>query len=193
MPASRGNKLQPKGESSDFIVCCFFFVHSFKVWPHSVLSVVLPIKAPSAPIWGRDNKQLYSITAFRCTLGATCQNKDGWFLWSTGERAFRFPPKGEITDQLSGLPWKPFVSPVTMTSRWQWHRDGVSVSRAHTHLLNCQRGRYVSFYIFHAWFETTLGECSESVTVVLGWLSWSVVGSRSKQVLLELVVTEEPG
>lgn len=63
------------------LLCWGFFVdiHCFKVCPPLVLSVALSIKALSALIWGRDNKQLNSITVFGCTLCATCQNKDGWF------------------------------------------------------------------------------------------------------------------
>lgn len=43
-----------------------------------------------------------------------------------GREGISVSSRGEITDHLSHLSWKPFVNPVTVTSRWQWHGDRVS-------------------------------------------------------------------
>lgn len=61
-----------------------------------------------------------------------CVPKTRWVgLAEYGKEGISISSKGEITDQLSSLSWKPFVNPVTMTSGGSGTDTGL-VSAAHT-------------------------------------------------------------
>lgn len=87
MPASRGNKLEPRGESNVLIV---FFVHCFKACPLPVLSVLFFSMAVSMPakktvLWVRWVGSQWNEGD---TLGFKLREKQQttWLLFSRAER-----------------------------------------------------------------------------------------------------------